>query len=88
MITKKYLVTGKVQGVWFRQSTKEAALNIGMTGSAINLASGQVEVKASGSEQQHEELKAFLKVGPELANVTDLEEENLETISFNGFVTG
>jgi len=88
MVTKKYLVTGKVQGVWFRQSTKETALNIGMTGSAINLASGQVEVTASGNEQQHEKLKSFLLIGPELAEVTELDEKTIEEVIFNGFTTG
>jgi len=88
MKTIKYTVTGKVQGVWFRASTKRQAEAIGVTGSAINLPSGQVEVMATGSDDQHIQLKSFLDVGPELAEVESVQAEEIELTSFDAFTTG
>ncbi len=88
MKTIKYIITGKVQGVWYRDSTKKVALELGMAGSAINLASGQVEVIATGSQEQHQQLKHFLDIGPEAANVQRVDQQELELKSLVGFITG
>lgn len=88
MKTIKYIITGKVQGVWYRDSTKKLALELGMVGSAINMASGQVEVIATGDSEQHQHLKQFLDIGPEAANVQSVDQQELELKSFEGFITG
>ena len=63
------LVSGKVQGVWFRQSTKQVADSLDICGYAKNLADGKVEVVAYGREEAIEQLLAFLHRGPENARV-------------------
>jgi acylphosphatase len=65
-------ISGKVQGVWYRASTQDKAVSLGLTGWARNLEDGRVEVKAFGTRQQLAELHAWLKIGPELAKVTDV----------------
>lgn len=74
---KQWVVTGRVQGVWFRASTKEAAEKIGVTGWVRNLPDGQVEVMAYGSAAQLAELHEWLKHGPRLANVTELTDQEI-----------
>jgi acylphosphatase len=68
----KAIISGRVQGVFFRQSTKEQAQALGLTGHAINLANGDVEVIACGTNAAIAELTKWLKHGPVMANVTNL----------------
>ena len=68
----KALVSGKVQGVFFRQSTRREAQRLGLTGYAINLSDGRVEVIACGAETALEELIEWLRIGPEMAHVDDV----------------
>jgi acylphosphatase len=56
-------VHGKVQGVGFRWWTRSRALELGLVGSAANLADGRVEVVAEGSESRCAELLAALSGG-------------------------
>jgi acylphosphatase len=88
MKTYKYIVTGKVQGVWFRKNTKQIATQLGMTGYANNLVTGQVKVMATGTDEQHKELKAFLHVGSENAEVQTVDIEEMPQTSFEDFTTG
>lgn len=82
------LVSGKVQGVWFRQSTKEQALNHGVTGWAKNLDDGRVEVLLCGDEGAVANVQAWLNVGPELAEVNEVVVERVAYQPIVGFVTG
>lgn len=66
-------VSGRVQGVWFRASTKEHAERLGLSGWARNLPDGRVEVLACGSPDALQALREWLGRGPELAEVTGLE---------------
>jgi len=70
-------VTGRVQGVWFRSSTRDEALRLGLSGSVRNLANGGVEIIASGDEMQVERLIAWAQQGPPSAEVNDLQVETL-----------
>jgi len=70
-------VEGKVQGVWFRASTQEKALELGVTGWVQNLPDGRVEVLACGEKEKIAALHEWLKRGPELARVTDVSYEEL-----------
>lgn len=78
-------VSGKVQGVWFRASTKEQADTIGVTGWVRNLPDGRVEVMAAGERQQVAKLYAWLQHGPRLAKVTNLTYEECPWQAFAGF---
>lgn len=65
-------VSGRVQGVWFRQSTKEMADSLGLTGWVRNLDDGRVELIAQGEDQAVRQLEAWLNQGPELATVAEV----------------
>lgn len=69
------LITGKVQGVFFRASTKAEAEKLNLTGWAKNLADGRVEVFACGDEEAVDKLITWLKKGPRLARVTSIQTE-------------
>ncbi len=63
------IVSGRVQGVWFRETTRRRALELGVTGSAVNLADGTVEVIACGEPEAVAELQAWLWEGSPLSRV-------------------
>ncbi len=67
------LVTGRVQGVAFRQHTDAQAQRLELDGWVRNLASGQVEVVIEGEEATVRELCEWLEHGPAAAEVTALE---------------
>jgi acylphosphatase len=84
----RYLVGGKVQGVWFRAATREKALALHLSGFARNLPDGGVEVVAIGAEAALAELEQWLWQGPPLAKVAKVERGALETeVGFEGFST-
>lgn len=70
-------VSGRVQGVWYRASTQEKAVSLNLTGWARNLPDGRVEVLAFGEKEKLTELYAWLKIGPELAQVSDVSYEEV-----------
>jgi acylphosphatase len=78
-------VSGRVQGVFFRQSTQAQANLCGLTGWARNLQDGRVEVVAIGNQQQLERFKQWLNTGPPMAQVIDVECEEVEFQKFEGF---
>jgi acylphosphatase len=82
------LVSGKVQGVWFRASTREQALALGLTGSALNRADGRVEVIACGSPDALQKLRDWLRHGPSTASVDRVVCESLPYREVDGFGTG
>ena len=60
---------GRVQGVFFRASTRSEALRLGLTGYAKNLPDGSVEVLACGADPALDELERWLHAGPPAARV-------------------
>jgi acylphosphatase len=66
-------VSGQVQGVFFRASTREAAKRLGLTGWVCNLPDGRVEVLACGEREALTALLSWLEQGPEHANVSRLD---------------
>ncbi len=70
-------VTGRVQGVFFRASTREQARRLGLTGYARNLPDGSVEVLACGEPAALEALVAWLWQGPPQAAVSGVDCENV-----------
>ena len=83
-----YTIKGRVQGVFFRDSTRRVAESLGITGHAINLSDGDVEVLACGDEASLEQLGEWLKEGPPHARVDDVVERNVEREAPQGFRTG
>mgnify|MGYP005856100667 FL=1 len=70
---RKFHVSGKVQGVFFRASTRRQAESLNITGHAINLADGRVEVLACGDDESLKQLQRWLQQGPEGAEVSRVE---------------
>ncbi len=65
-------VSGRVQGVFFRASTRDRARELGLSGWVRNLPNGRVEFVAEGEENTLQELLRFLRVGPPGARVDNL----------------
>ncbi len=81
-------MSGRVQGVWFRDSTRREALQLGLTGYAINLPDGDVEVLACGDAAAIDRLKDWLHEGPPMASVSGLIESDAEFEDRDGFAIG
>ncbi len=73
MACVRFVVSGRVQGVFFRASTREEALRLGLTGHARNLPDGTVEVVACGDDAALAQLERWLELGPPLAQVSRVE---------------
>jgi acylphosphatase len=85
---RRYTVTGRVQGVFFRDSTRRVAESLGIRGHAINLANGDVEVLACGEAEAIDRLAAWLREGPRMAAVTSVVEQQADWQDLPGFRTG
>ncbi len=79
------LVSGKVQGVSFRASTRREALTLEVRGYACNLPDGRVEVLACGPRPALDALCEWLWTGPLSARVTAVECEPADEIPPEGF---
>ncbi len=87
MPAARLLVAGRVQGVFFRASTRQEALRLGLTGYAKNLPDGRVEVLACGDAAAIAELERWLGYGPPLARVETLRREDVPFEPVEGFST-
>ena len=85
MQTLSIIVSGKVQGVWFRQSTKDKALELGITGEVSNQPDGTVKIIVTGTKEQLSLFTEWCKQGPPKANVTNLNVKELSLQSFKSF---
>jgi acylphosphatase len=65
-------VRGRVQGVFFRASVEDQAVQLGLTGYVRNRPGNVVEVMVEGEKANLEKLVVYLKVGPPAANVTEV----------------
>lgn len=72
------LVSGRVQGVYFRAWVFDQAQSLGLKGWTRNLADGKVEVLAQGDEATLEELRNRLHVGSQLSRVERVETNWIE----------
>lgn len=70
--TISILVSGKVQGVFYRQSTKQKARELEVMGIVKNLPNGNVHIIATGTSEQLEALIKWCWLGPERAVVKDV----------------
>jgi acylphosphatase len=79
-------VSGKVQGVFFRQSTEAEATRLDLDGWVRNLADGRVEVLVEGEEEAVRELAVWLETGPKKAKVSGVELEEHPVQGIAGFI--
>lgn len=85
MPTISITVSGKVQGVYYRQSTKEMAASLGITGHIKNLKDESVYIIATGVKEQLDKLVAWCRQGPPRANVKGLIIQELSLQLFDRF---
>ncbi len=85
---RRCFVSGRVQGVFYRASTQEMARRLGVTGHALNLPDGRVEVLACGPVEAVEALCAWLWEGPPAARVARVDCEPVQVTPPTDFTTG
>lgn len=88
MPVARFIVSGRVQGVFFRASTREQALMRGISGHAENRPDGRVEVLACGPTAMLDALERWLQRGPPVAQVESVSREELPEQALDGFHTG
>ena len=79
------IVSGRVQGVFFRANVRNKANELGLKGYAKNLPDGNVEVVAEGNENKLEEFIEFIKNGPGIAKVENIKIKHKEPENFISF---
>lgn len=86
MLHLKIEITGKVQGVWFRKSTKDVADGLSLHGFVENCQNGSVYIEAEGDIDALEDFLQWCHDGPELAEVKDVVVLKYEELkAFDGF---
>jgi acylphosphatase len=81
-------VHGKVQGVFFRQSTKDKAQELGLKGFVKNEADGSVYIEAEGTEEAVGALRAWCETGPRRAEVSRVEMKDKDPAGYTDFRIG
>lgn len=81
-------VTGRVQGVYFRASSQQFAIDHDISGYAKNLADGSVEVFMSGEQTKVQKMLTWLLQGPEEATVVNVDHRQVNWIQHNFFSIG
>ena len=76
-VARRFLVSGRVQGVGFRFFTQDIARQEGVMGVVRNLPDGRVEIVAEGDDQSLARLEAAVRQGPSHARVEHVEVESL-----------
>ena len=79
------VVSGKVQGVCFRNNTRKKALQLTIAGWVKNNTNGTVELEATGAEENIEQLIKWLHRGPLLARVEQVKVTRCDLKTFAGF---
>ncbi len=73
-IRVRLIIKGRVQGVWFRDSTRREALRLGVSGWVKNRPDGHVEALLEGPEERVKQLVAWCRHGPSHARVSGVDE--------------
>ncbi len=84
-IRRRLLVSGQVQGVFYRDSCRKEAEEKGITGSARNLPDGRVEVILEGAEDAVGRMIEWCRRGSDMARVDSVEVEDQEPQGESGF---
>jgi len=85
MITRKYIVHGRVQGVGFRYFTWRMAEAFDITGRVCNASDGSVEIVASGTLENHRSFKEQIEIGPSGSRVDKITLHEMQPERFDGF---
>jgi acylphosphatase len=88
MPAARFIISGRVQGVFYRASACEQAAHLGLNGYAKNRADGCVEVLAVGDADALQALEQWLQRGPPLARVDGVRRENAALESVKENITG
>ena len=72
-VNKQIFVSGRVQGVFFRDSTRQLANELKLSGGVRNCRDGRVEVQVCGPEADVQTLIKWLEIGPKYAKVSTIE---------------
>lgn len=80
-------VHGRVQGVYYRQSAKDQALRLGLTGFARNDPDGTVHIEVEGDPSAIDRFVKWCEVGPPAARVERVETNTGEVVGYSGFET-
>ncbi len=83
-VRTRVVVAGRVQGVWFRESTRRCAEELGLQGWVRNLPDGRVEAESEGEAAAVRAALDFVGRGPELARVDALEGGRIEEVEAAG----
>lgn len=81
-------VSGKVQGVYFRASCQQMAIDLQLSGYAKNLADGDVQVLMCGEEQNVKQMLNWLEQGPSQAEVANVQSNQVDYQALNHFSIG
>ncbi len=79
------VVSGRVQGVGFRNAAQRQASLVGVSGWVKNVPDGSVEIHAEGTERQLDRFLAWCRVGPMAAKVEAVNVEDVAPEGFSGF---
>jgi acylphosphatase len=85
---RRFTIRGRVQGVWFRDSTRRQALSLSLAGHAINLDNGDVDVLAFGDPAALDRLGEWLQRGPPMASVSEVVAVAADWQDVQGFSIG
>jgi acylphosphatase len=88
-VRRRAIVSGRVQGVWFRESCRREAARLRVAGWVRNRGDGQVEVLAEGDPTSVQALLDWCHSGPPRARVTRVEVDEEDPVGMVGFrITG
>lgn len=85
LVRRHVVVTGRVQGVFFRDSVRERADAHGVAGWACNRSDGALEAVLEGSPEDVERVVRFCRTGPPRADVEDVDVSEEEPEGLDGF---
>lgn len=84
-IGRHFIITGRVQGVFFRDSARNKAIELGITGWVRNSSQGHVECIAFGLPEQMAHFEAWLWQGPRKAEVSNVNSESIPYEDYEDF---
>ena len=88
VVGRRALISGRVQGVFFRDGVRREAMAIGVAGSARNLSDGRVEVVLEGNPVAVDRVVTWCRTGPPKAEVVDIEIASEPVRGRSGFTVG
>lgn len=85
MVRRKLIISGHVQGVFFRDSCRQMAREQSVSGSATNLPDGRIEIHLEGYKPAVDRVIAWCRLGPPMADVEKVEVYEERPVGQNGF---